>query len=428
MPSFELTPKQQELRRAAAGNATHVLGFGGSRSGKTFGFTYCVATRAIQSPGSRHLIARLHNIDVRQAVMKDTWPAVMRLAYPSVPWKPNMQDQYVTLENGAEVWFLGLDDKERVEKILGKEYATLYPNECSQIRYETILTLRTRLAQNAAKADGRPLRLKMYYDLNPVGRSHWTYREFVEGVRPDNRQPLPPGRRTYVQLNPADNPHLPDGYMEELDAMPERHRQRFMEGKYLSEVPGALWPVDSIESSRVAKAPDLTRIVIGVDPSGSDGIGGGTQGIVAAGKGVDGHAYVLRDASCRLSAAGWGERVKRLYYETGANLVVVEANFGGDMAAHTIKTADPRIPVKTVTASRGKHIRAEPISALYEPRPDKPAMVHHVGRFTEMEDQMAAFTTDGFQGAGSPDRTDALVWALTELMLGGSGYDLRGAL
>lgn len=417
MPSFSLTPKQTELRNAAASSARHILAYGGSRSGKTFGFCYCVATRALSAPGSRHLIARLHNIDVRQAVMMDTWPAMMRMAYPGVPYTPNKQDQFVVMPNGAEVWFGGLDDKDRVEKILGKEFATIYPNECSQIAYDTILTLRTRLAQNVEKVNGQPLALKAYYDLNPVGRSHWTHREFVEGVRPENRLPLPKGVRTYVTLNPDDNPHLPAGYIDELDTLPERQRQRFKEGKYLSEVPGTLWPMDRIDASRVGHAPDLMRIVVAVDPSGSDGAGGDSQGIVVVGKGVDGHAYVLEDATCRMSPAGWGLRVVQMFKKWDADLVVAEANYGGAMVEGTIRTSDRSVPVKLVNASRGKHVRAEPISALYEARDGHPARAHHVGTFVDLEDQMAMFTTDGYQGAGSPDRADAAVWGLTELML-----------
>ena len=146
MADFQLTDKQREQVRAAASSARHVLAYGGSRSGKTFGFCYCVANRALMAPESRHLIARLHNIDVRQSVLMDTWPNMMRKAFPGVEYQINKSDQYIEFDNGAEVWMLGLDDKERIEKILGKEYATIYSNETSQIAYETITTLRTRLA------------------------------------------------------------------------------------------------------------------------------------------------------------------------------------------------------------------------------------------------------------------------------------------
>jgi phage terminase large subunit-like protein len=429
-PTFELTSKQAALRDAAAGGARHILGVGGSRSGKTFGFCYCVAVRAMSTPESRHLITRLHNIDVRQAVMLDTWPKMMRLAFPGVPYDVNKSDQYVTVPGGAEVWFGGLDDKDRVEKILGKEYATIYPNECSQIAYDTILTLRTRLAQACTKRDGRRLGLKAYYDLNPVGRSHWTHKEFVELVRPENGLPIEAGSRAHVFLNPIDNPHLPPEYMAELDGLPDRQRQRFRDGKYLSEVPGALWSlsdrkaedgkeIPGIEQLRVAEPVPLRRVVIGVDPSGSDGTGGDSQGIVACGLGTDGHAYVLADRTCRLSPDGWGSVVARVARELGADRVVAERNYGGAMVEAVLRTADATMSVKLVNASRGKVVRAEPVAALYEQ-----GRVHHVGSFPDMEEQMTMTTTAGFQGSGSPDRLDALVWALTELMLGGATYNI----
>lgn len=377
----------------------------------------------MSSPNSRHLVSRLHNIDVRQSILADTFPKMMSMAFPNVKYIINKSDQYATFpHNGAEIWFSGLDDKERVEKILGKEYASIYVNESSQVAYETILTLRTRLAQSCQKADGRPLALKFYVDLNPVGRSHWTYREWIENVFPANNMPVPPTSRAYVVLNPTDNPNLPAEYLEELQTLPEVQRQRFLDGNYLSEVPGTLWPVSRIDETRVAEAPQLTRIVVALDPSGSDGTGGDSQGIIVAGKGIDGHAYVLGDYTCRLSPAGWGNRVVDLYHKYKADVIVAEVNYGGAMVESTIKTADPYAKVKIENASRGKHLRAEPVAALYEggaahAANGKVPMVHHVGRFPELEDQMAMFTTTGYQGGGSPDRVDALVWALTELML-----------
>lgn len=413
-PTFSLTEAQGRLRDKAATPARHILGVGGSRSGKTFGFSYCVGTRALMAPESRHLICRLHNIDVRQSVMMDTWPKMMRVAYPQVPIVWNRSDQFCMLPDGVEVWFLGLDDKDRVEKILGKEYATIYANEVSQIAYDTILTLRTRLAQKCFKRDGRLLDLKMYYDLNPVGLGHWTYREFIENVRPENGLPLEPGTRAHEFLNPADNPHLPAAYLDELANLPERQRQRFLEGKYLSEVPGTLWPLSRIEALRVANLPDVVRVVVAVDPSGSDGTGGDSQGIVVAALGADGHGYVLEDGTVKLSPDGWAKQVSQLARKHAADRVVAEKNFGGAMVEAVLRSADPNMPVRLVDAShRGKVARAEPVAALYEQ-----GKVHHVGTFTDLEDQMGMVTTAGYQGSGSPDRMDALVWALTELMLG----------
>jgi phage terminase large subunit-like protein len=430
--TFRRTDKQQEQADAANSKARHVLAYGGSRSGKTFGFCELIAERALQADESRHLIARLHNIDVRQAVMLDTWPKMMRLAFPDVRYTINKSDQFVTFENGSEVWFGGLDDADRIDKILGKEFATIYVNESSQVVFNTILTLRTRLAQAAFRRDGTPLPLKAFYDLNPTGKGHWTHREFIEGVRPDNGIPLKAGTRAYVMMNPADNPHLPAEYHEELDGLPDKQRQRFRDGKYLNEVPGALWSLSDrtaedgklmpgIETLRVVGMPPLTRVVIGVDPSGSDGTGGDSQGIVVAGLGADGHGYVMADKSCRLSPNGWAQVVARATKEFEADRVAAEKNYGGAMVESTLRTAMPNMPVKLVNSSRGKVLRAEPVAALYEQ-----GKVHHVGNFPDLEEQMTMTTTSGYQGGGSPDRLDAVVFALTELMLkGGHVYNIN---
>jgi hypothetical protein len=287
--------------------------------------------------------------------------------------------------------------------------------------------------QAATRRDGRRLPLKGFYDLNPVGRSHWTYREFVEGVRPDNGVPLQPGSRAHLVMNPADNPHLPPEYILELDELPDKQRQRFRDGKYLSEVPGALWSASDrtaddgrvmpgIDTLRRHEHPPLIRVVIGVDPSGSDGTGGDCQGIVAAGLGADGHGYVLDDASCRLSPEGWAQVVARQAKLHGADRVAAEKNYGGAMVEAVLRGANKALPVKLVNASRGKHVRAEPVAALYER-----GLVHHVGQFPDLEEQLTMTTTAGYQGSGSPDRMDALVWALTELMLTGTTYNLAHA-
>lgn len=410
--SFELTPRQAAIAEQLAGDALHCLIYGGSRSGKTFLFCYAVACRALAAPDSRHLIARLHNIDARQAVMMDTWPKMMRLAFPGLRFVTNRSDQFVKLPNGSEIWFGGLDDDDRVDKILGKEFATVYVNECSQVSFDAVQTLRTRLAQVCKRIDGSVLRLKAYYDLNPVGRGHWSFREFVELVRPENGLALNPSDYMCAVMNPTDNPHLELQYLGILANLPERQRQRFYEGKYLSEVPGALWTADLLESLRVDKAPALARTVVGVDPSGSDGTGGDLQGIVTVGIGVDGFGYVLADDSCRLPPLGWARRTVEAYSKWKADKIVAETNFGGAMVESTIRSVDAHVPLKLVTASRAKHVRAEPVAALFEQR-----KVFLVGRFPQLEEQLCMTTTAGYQGSSSPDRLDALVWAITELML-----------
>lgn len=414
---FQRSEKQELQAEMVYGPARHNLAYGGSRSGKTFGFCELIAERALKGLESRHLIARLHNIDVRQAVMLDTWPKMMRLCFPDVPYKVNKSDQFATLGQDSEVWFGGLDDKERVEKILGKEFATVYVNESSQVAFDTIVTLRSRLAQKCFLRDGSILSLKGLYDLNPTGRAHWTYQEHIAGIRPGDGAPIEPGSRAHLMMNPADNPHLPAEYLAELDGMPERQRMRFRDGRYLSEVPGTLWPQSRVELLRVTQIPHITRIVIGVDPSGSDGSGGDSQGIVVVGLGIDGHGYVLADLSCNLPPAGWAEVVARAASYYGADRVIAEVNYGGAMVEAVLRTANPNLPVTTVHASRGKHIRAEPVAAIYEQ-----GRAHHVGAFPELEEQMGMMTTAGYQGGGSPDRLDAMVWAFFDLMIGDQGH------
>jgi phage terminase large subunit-like protein len=187
-----------------------------------------------------------------------------------------------------------------------------------------------------------------------------------------------------------------------------------IDGELLMDVQGALWTRDMLDRANGAwKLPDMKRVVVAVDPSGTRGQedGGDSVGIVVAGLGSDGFGYVLADRTCKLSPDGWGRAAVAAYREFKADRIVAERNFGGAMVEHVIRTVDPRVSYREVTASRGKVQRAEPIAALYEQ-----SRVRHVGLFAELEDQMAAMTGAGYSGDGSPDRADALVWALTELM------------
>lgn len=187
-----------------------------------------------------------------------------------------------------------------------------------------------------------------------------------------------------------------------------------LHAELLDDVQGALWTRAMIDASKTREIPDLARVVIAIDPSGTGGAedSGDSIGIVAAGKGVDGKVYVLADRTCKLSPDGWGRRAVNAYREFDADRIVAERNFGGAMVEHVIRTIDPKVSYKEVTASRGKIVRAEPVAALYEQ-----GRVKHVGKLDELEDQMCMMTSEGFVGDGSPDRADALVWALTELML-----------
>ncbi len=423
MEPFTLTEKQREANKILGGPARHILLRGGSRSGKTFLILMVIALRALAAPGSTHAILRLHFNHLKDSIINDSFPGMMEMCFPTARYILNKSDWYIEFSNGSKILFGGLDDKERTEKILGQEHSSLFLNECSQISYGARNKAITRLAQKArvvikGKEKGF-LPLKAYYDENPPKTGHWTHKLFIQLQEPQSGADLPnPKNFATMQMNPIDNlANLPEGYVQELEGLPERDRRRFLLGEFQSQVEDALWDYESIDKCRVAKAqvPDLVRIVVAVDPSGCQGpedTRSDEIGIVVAGKASDGTAYVLEDLSGRFSPDGWAKQALKGFNRHEADVIVAERNYGGEMVRHTIQSARPGVKVKLVHASRGKVQRAEPISALYEQ-----GKVKHVGIFVDMEEQMCNFSESGYSGDRSPDRADAMIWALSELML-----------
>jgi PBSX family phage terminase large subunit len=414
---FTLTDKQKELRDLCASAAENILCYGGSRSGKTFEFVYNIITRALKASNSRHVIFRKTGVSVKQAIGMDTYPEVMRLAYPEIckmqGYKLGWNDKhgYFKLPNGSEIWLSGLDDKERVDKVLGKEYATMYFNEASEIPLPSFDVALTRLAQTVKDVNGKWLQLKCYVDLNPTTKSHWTYRMFVDGIHPDGEIELDLSKYVYMTVNPKDNiENLHQSYLDRLANMPERQRKRFWDGVYTGDVENALWRRSYFK--RTQKLPELQRIIVAIDPAISNDVGSDETGIIVAGVSAEGKGYILEDASGKYRPEEWASRAVALYDEYSADRIIAEINQGGDMVGHTIRTVRQNIPYSSVRATRGKVIRAEPIASLYER-----GKIIHYGDLSTLEDQLCVFTIDfdrKSQGY-SPDRLDALVWALTEL-------------
>jgi len=192
-----------------------------------------------------------------------------------------------------------------------------------------------------------------------------------------------------------------------------------LHAEVLGDAPGALWPYEILLACRVQAYPELTRVVVAVDPSGSSGDDEGDgQGVIVAGLGIDGRGYVLADRSCRLSPQGWGRRVVEAFDAFGADRIVAEKNYGGEMVRFTIQAVRKSAPVSLVSATRGKIVRAEPVSALYEQGRVRHFVADPAGTaLAELEEEMRQATANGYLGEGSPNRMDALVWALTSLML-----------
>lgn len=427
MPNFRLTAKQEEANRLLASAAQHIMLFGGSRSGKTFLIVRAICVRALKAPASRHVSLRFRLGHIKSSIVMDTFPKVMKLCFPGTEYELNKSDLYATFPNGSEYWFGGLDDKERTEKILGNEYATLHLNECSQIPLGSRNTALTRLAQLVhedermrAKEDelrGRALALKMYYDENPPDKGHWTYKLFKLKVDPESKGALPnPERYACMQLNPEDNlPNLGAEYLETLKGLPARLQKRFLRGEFRETAPNALFVDETIDRWRVTDEdlPEMLRVVVAVDPSGaddSDNQDNDEIGIVVCGLGMDGNGYVLEDLTCKAGPATWGRVATQAYERHRANTIVAEVNFGGAMVKNVIHSARPRTPFKAVTASRGKAVRAEPISALCET-----GRVRMVGYHLPLEAELYGFTTHGFMGDHSPNRADAMVWGMSDL-------------
>lgn len=428
--TFKLTDKQVEALDNLASSATHCMLYGGSRSGKSLIIMRGIVLRALKAPKSFHLAVRLRHIQAVESLAMRTFDYVMRECFAGVTYELSKKHWFVRFANGSELWFGGLDDGPRMEKLLGQEYATIWPNECSQISWAGIQLLMTRLAQkvNQTVIDPYtnqprvvPLKTRMWYDENPPSKGHWSYRLFKQRLDPDTREPLKnPQEYVSLQMNPDDNRiNISDDYVNLLDSMSGRMQRRFRRGEFAEATENALFDEAHIDAWRVEDGvlPDFVRVVTAVDPSGagdSDNEDNDEIGICTVALGTDGNAYVLEDSTVKAGPATWGAVSINAAQRHSADCIVGETNFGGDMVRQTIAvaamSAGMRIAFKKVTASRGKAQRAEPFSAMYET-----GKVRHVGLFPKLEEELCAFSASGYTGPSSPNRADALIWALAEL-------------
>jgi phage terminase large subunit-like protein len=395
---FQKTEKQKELYRLFKKNRT-VLAEGGGRSGKTTAIVRYIILRALKFPGTDHLIGRFRFSHCKQSICFQTFPKLAEIEGLNYNSFLNKSDWFYDFPNGSKIWIGGFDSKERTEKILGNEFSTIYLNESSQIDFNTYEMILSRLNPS----QGVPG--KMLIDLNPSSINHWVYRLFHSRKFPDGR-PVPEDDFKFIKINPADNPHVSPDYISTLQTMSAAKRLRFLEGEYSTDS-GSLWKRDWIS---YGQADRYERIVIGVDPSGT--VGGDEVGIIVCAKSGN-EFFVLDDRSLHGTPAQWAAEVAAAYNEHRADLVIAEKNYGGDMVLHTLQTAQRNINVRLVTSSRGKLIRAEPISALYEH-----GRVKHRIPFYDLENEYCTY--DGKEVTASPNRLDAAVFALTELA-GSSG-------
>lgn len=225
MQTFKKTIKQKEAIPILSNHKYTAL-YGGSRSGKTFILIYALLVRAGKEK-SRHVIVRKTFNSVKRTVWNDTLPKVLQICFPDLPIRWNRSDFYITLPNGSEIWLAGLDDN-RVEKILGSEFSTIYFNEASELDYAPIQTVISRLAQK------NNLTKRVWFDFNPPSKAHWSYWLFIKKVNPVESEPLKdPEQYAHMLMNPVDNmENIDEEYLAILERMPEKDRQRFLEGKF----------------------------------------------------------------------------------------------------------------------------------------------------------------------------------------------------
>ena len=427
---FRKTAKQTEATDLMSANPFTLL-VGGSRSGKTFIKVRNTLVRATAKV-SRHLEVRRTFKAIKKSIWNDTLPKVLKIAFPQwkedVHYKLNKTDFFLALRNGSTYWLGGMDDKERIDRILGTEYSTIGLNESSELSFDQRETLITRLAENS----GLPLRI--WDDCNPPSTKHWIYKLFIEGINPADGKPLSEGQRakySYIMMNPQDNKdNLPKAYYGFLDGLSAKKRKRFRDGLFSSDTEGALWSNDLINAAQLRPdevEPWMTNApltVVSLDPNVAADKKPGEVftadevGIIVMSKdsplrNSEGNAVVVADYSGELSATQWAKKAVWAYQYHSANCIVAEANQGGELVKMALRAEDPTVPVKMVHASKGKHVRAEPIVTLYEN-----GKIKHMNGLDKLEDEQTEWVP-GVSGT-SPNRLDALVWGGTYLFLGTS--------
>ena len=366
---------------------------GGRGSGKSHFFASLLIEQCLLRPGLRAVCVR--------EVQKSLKESVKRLLEDKIE-AHGVANRFEVLNTeirgpgGGAIIFQGMADHtaESVKSL--ENFSIAWVEEAQSLSARSLELLRPTI-----RAPGS----EIWFSLNPRSASDPVYDLFF-GLSP-------PPNSTIIRANYDANPF----FSPELEAERD-YDQRHKPGRYghvwlgdLEPVAiGAIWDRLMLHRNRRQDMPEMARILVSVDPAVSNEAGSDEHGIVVVGIGADGRGYLLADYSLRGSPMQWAGRAVAALDEFGADAIVIERNQGGDMCAQTLRTVRPHLRIIEVVATRGKHVRAEPIAALYSL--DR---ISHVGTFQRLEDQMCQMTAGGYEGDGSPDRVDAMVWGFTEL-------------
>lgn len=361
-------------------------GFGKTRAGAEY-----VIERAKQGYGPIALIGETAG-DVRDTMVELGDSSILKVSPPDFVPEYEPSKRRLTWPNGVTATTFSGDSPDQLR---GPQHATVWADEPAKWKYPE------------EAWDNMEMGLRLSDDPRCVATTTPRPIGLIQSLVGDDDVAVTQGSTYENEVN------LSERFRDRVIAKYEGTRlgRQELHAELLTDNPGALWTHDLIEEYRVREgdAPAMKRIVVAVDPSG----GGDDIGIGAAGLGVDGHGYVLEDVTTNGSPHHWGTVAVQCYRRHSGDRIVAERNFGGDMVESTIRTVDRQVPVKMVTASRGKQRRAEPVAAMYEQ-----GKVHHVGALPELEDEMCTWDPDM---DWSPNRMDWCVWALTELMLNHEG-------
>jgi hypothetical protein len=376
--------------------ATYKGAWGGRGSGKSHFFAELLIERCITTPGLRAVCLREVQKSLKESAKRLLEDKIQAMG---VGHLFEVQADCIKTPGGGIIIFQGLQDhtSESIKSLEG--FRVAWVEEAQTISERSL-----ELLDPTIRSPGS----EMWFSWNP--------RNATDPIDKLLRGQNPPTKSVVVKACYSDNPFFP-AELEEKRAYAEKHsRERYGHiwlGDYEPAAIGAIFDRVTIAQNRREAAPELDRVVVGIDPAVSSESGSDMHGVVVAGRCTAGHGYVVHDGSLRGSPRQWAERAVALYDAYEADAIVIEVNQGGDMCRHTLQSVRPGLRVVEVRATRGKHVRAEPIAALYSL-----GRVHHVGTMPELEDQLCLFTASGYEGAGSPDRADALVWAMTELFPG----------
>lgn len=376
-----------------------ILLYGGSGSGKSFIAVYIILVRALLYPNTTHLIVRQFGTSLRRSIWSQTFPKVIELYDNLIKYvKIDKTSMKIQLKNGSTILCLGCDQE---EKILGLECSTYFIDESTEITYEQYQLLLSRLREDKCK------RNKVILACNPTVKDNWLYKLFIERKNPTNGNAIENFDPFVIKLNPNDNKdHLPVDYFDTLKNLSDRARMRFWEGEWCSQVEGALVKYDDIENNRSKALEEYDNMVLAIDPALTNTEKSDETGLVICAK-KDDQYYVIRDESLRGLPNEVVSKILEIRKGYPISMCYLETNAGGAWLSSAISNASPECPITEVHHKIGKLMRLEPVGFLYQK-----GLIHHVGCFTELEDQLVQFN-------GNPiphdDRMDALVIGIKAL-------------